>query len=130
MATTEAIEKSLNKHKVKGVRCVGEPKEVKLSNRLECNYHLSNKKCLFFNLQQFFQYRQKDLFEHVPVTFHIKGGTYDPVFKQFVKFYGEIDKRIEKEKEEGVRPVSRNMWIVKPGEFSNRGNGIVICKEL
>ena len=24
----------------------------------------------------------------------------------------------------------RNIWIVKPGEFSNRGNGIIVCKTL
>ena len=24
----------------------------------------------------------------------------------------------------------RNIWIVKPGEISNRGNGITVCDEL
>lgn len=24
----------------------------------------------------------------------------------------------------------RNIWIVKPGEVSNRGNGITVCDEL
>ena len=24
----------------------------------------------------------------------------------------------------------RNMWIVKPGEFTNRGNGINVCMNL
>lgn len=23
-----------------------------------------------------------------------------------------------------------NIWIVKPGEFTNRGNGITVCKTL
>lgn len=25
---------------------------------------------------------------------------------------------------------SRNIWIVKPGEITNRGNGISVCDEL
>ena len=25
---------------------------------------------------------------------------------------------------------SKNLWIVKPGENSNRGNGIMVCEKL
>ena len=25
---------------------------------------------------------------------------------------------------------SRNLWIVKPGENSNRGKGIIVCEKL
>ena len=31
----------------------------------------------------------------------------------------------EKDRAEGMR---REVWIVKPGEDSNRGRGIVVCK--
>lgn len=27
-------------------------------------------------------------------------------------------------------PVSKNIWIVKPGENTNRGNGINVCSDL
>jgi hypothetical protein len=27
-------------------------------------------------------------------------------------------------------PLQRNIWIVKPGENTNRGNGISVCSDL
>lgn len=46
---------------------------IKLYNRLESNYHLSNKKALFRNIQQYYHNRDQDPFElAIPLTFHIK----------------------------------------------------------
>ena len=43
------------------------------------------------------------------------------------------DVKFEDEEEEASSPSRksvRNMWIVKPGEFTNRGNGITVCMNL
>ena len=60
---------------------------MKLSNRMEDNYHLSNKKALFYNLKFYFDYIQKDVFKVIPVTFHIKKGIHDPQYEQFLEYY-------------------------------------------
>lgn len=61
----------------------------KIYNRLEFNQHLNNKKALFFNMKNFYKYCQDpdhdqiDVFDVLPLTFHIKQGLSDPVFHEF-----------------------------------------------
>lgn len=40
----------------------------------------------------------------------------------------EIDEKIKEIRKK--YPVEKNIWIVKPGENTNRGNGINVCSEL
>jgi hypothetical protein len=49
----------------------------------------------------------------VPLTFHIKRAINDAQFLEFASKYAE--------NRQSRRP---NYWIIKPGEFSNRGQGI------
>lgn len=60
------------------------------------------------------------------MTFHIKDGVNDKEFLKFVDIYngkdintyGNMDK------------MGKSIWIVKPGENTNRGAGINVCKDL
>mmetsp|Transcript_33812 Transcript_33812/g.32897 ORF Transcript_33812/g.32897 Transcript_33812/m.32897 type:complete len:98 (-) Transcript_33812:578-871(-) len=83
----------------------------------------------------------KDVFSAVPVTFHIKEGLSDPEFYKFKNFYFNEEQEIKaqkvmktqkpEEQEMGVVPSNKkNIWIIKPGENSNRGNGIIVAKEF
>ena len=49
-----------------------------------------------------------DPFEYIPKTYHVRGAE-DPEFKKFLRDH------------EGTQ---NKIWIVKPGENSNRGSGI------
>jgi hypothetical protein len=86
--------------------------EVKLTSRLEHNYQISNKKALFQNLRE---YLGDKVFTFVPQTFHITDGPSDPKFAEFERFREESGK---------------NIWIIKPGENSNRGSGISVSDDL
>ena len=55
----------------------------------------------------------------VPLTFHIQCGTKDPQFRLFLEEYN-------KRKMSG-KP---NIWIIKPGESTNRGNGISCSRKI
>jgi hypothetical protein len=79
------------------------------------------------------------VFNFLPVTFHINGGLEDPEFKNFIDYYYDEEervienkKKIKALKEEGnlaeARKVKkiRNIWIIKPGENTNRGTGIIV----
>jgi len=46
-----------------------------------------------------------------PVTFHVRDGVDDPEFKKLADCFQEFP---------------NSVWIVKPGENSNRGAGIVV----
>lgn len=92
---------------------------IKVHNHLENNYHLGNKKALFHNLNNFMKMQNRDIFEFIPVTFHVNGKK-DQEYQQFMEMYRglEIDKKTE------------NVWIIKPGENSNRGKGIQVCQSI
>lgn len=54
----------------------------------------------------------------IPVTFHIKNQS-DPEFQSFIRYYNNLAKNKH-----------ANVWIIKPGENSNRGNGIECADTL
>ena len=56
-------------------------------------------------------YLKIDPFDFIPKTYNVKGSD-DPEFRRFLR---------ENQKENKV-------WIIKPGENSNRGNGIKLAQ--
>jgi tubulin polyglutamylase TTLL1 len=51
----------------------------------------------------------------IPLTFHIRqAGSQDSDYMAFLKVFNELKKKNE----------SYNVWIIKPGEDTNRGTGI------
>jgi len=89
-------------------------------NRLEDNFHLANKKALFMNISNYYRSLGVDPFEvAIPLTFHIKSKQH-PEFKRFTEIYAQF----KKDKD------NANIWIIKPGENSNRGCGIQVAENL
>jgi hypothetical protein len=80
---------------------------------MEDNYHLSNKKALFINMVQYYEALDMDPYETaIPLTFHIKHtNPSDPNYTQFLHHYTKLT----------YDPTSANIWIIKPGENTNRG---------
>lgn len=96
---------------------------------MENNYHLSNKKALFYNMKVYCEALQIETFSILPVTFHIKEGIND---KEFIKF-----EEIYKEALAGNPTIldsytkfGKSHWIIKPGENTNQGSGIQVSKDL
>lgn len=115
---------------------------ISVYNRLQGNYHLSNKKALFLNMKAYYQSisgEELNVFNYLPVTFHIKEGLGDPEFTKFLSYYDQMEQQVTQNKnlirelkEDGqvtkakkMRKV-RNIWIIKPGENTNRGTGIIV----
>lgn len=63
---------------------------VVLYGKMEHNYHLSNKKALFWNMSQYYKALGRDPFEHLPLTFHIENGLSDREFVNFRKYFNGI----------------------------------------
>ena len=62
----------------------------------------------------------ENVFEDIPLTFHIRNGFKDPEYTKFITYYNKrkaIMKHEEKQEEEGYtkKRKTRNIWIVKPG---------------
>ena len=51
--------------------------EIKMYNKLENNFHLSNKCALFYNMKRYYEAINKDPFDVIPLTFHVKIGLDD-----------------------------------------------------
>ena len=95
-------------------------------NHLEFNQHLNNKKALFINMRNYYTYccENEDVFNTLPLTFHVKTGTQDQLFAKF-KTYFEQQKQLCSEDKD-----RKNIWIIKPGENSITGKGITVEEEL
>ena len=73
----------------------------------------------------------KNVFTIIPLTFHIKNGLSDPEYTVFLKEFKKLKLQITKdEKKKSKKIHQKNIWIAKPGELSNRGNGITVFEEL
>mmetsp|Transcript_33811 Transcript_33811/g.32888 ORF Transcript_33811/g.32888 Transcript_33811/m.32888 type:complete len:128 (-) Transcript_33811:743-1126(-) len=57
--------------------------QIMICNHMENNFHLSNKKALFYNMKIFYESQGLEYFNILPLTFHIKEGVND---KEFAKF--------------------------------------------
>jgi len=99
-----------------------------LYNHLEGNFHLSNKKALFYNMKTLCEWKSEDVFDYLPHTFHIKDGVLDKEFARFEKYFREL--QLSLSADDGSEAKVNNTWIVKPGENTNRGSGIQYCVEF
>jgi len=101
-----------------------DPHKVRMHNKIEFNQHLANKKGLYMSMKKYYQQQDLNVFDFLPLTFHLKQGESDPEFEKFLEEFEKCDQ----EKLENTR--FQNLWIVKPGENSNRGQGISVCSTL
>jgi tubulin--tyrosine ligase len=59
---------------------------IKIYNRIEGNYHLSNKKAMFYNMKSYYEAIGEDVFTVLPLTFHVHGQD-DPEFLRFREYF-------------------------------------------
>lgn len=88
-----------------------------VTNHIPQNSLIGSKKALFHSLNHYYRNILKvDPFQFIPQTYHVRGPT-DDRFKKFME-----ENKSDKDR----------VWILKPGENSNRGNGIslVQCRNL
>lgn len=111
---------------------IDSPQNQMLLNHFEGGLHLHSKKLLYLNLKQYYKATQRDVWEVLPVTYIVRNGTQDPEFAAFADHYREIQQQ-QSSTQRGQRADIRrsyNIWICKPGENSNRGNGIYLHDSL
>ena len=101
---------------------------TRMQNHLMNNYIIGNKKALFHTMSAYYSEKKEEVFDYLPLTFHIKEGLEDPVYYKFLKYFYKRAK--ECKAEENAKNKDKNIWIVKPGENSNRGSGIKVCLNL
>lgn len=86
---------------------------------------MGNKKALFQTMTDYYTSRGDNVFNYLPMTFHICNGLEDDKYFKFLNFYYGIAKKMGENSN-----TKYNAWIVKPGENTNRGQGITVCLTL
>jgi tubulin monoglycylase TTLL3/8 len=66
-----------------------------LYNKIEDNFHLNNKKALYINMKNYYEAIGQDVFDNLPLTFHIKTGLEDPEFNKFRNYYNKLEDDIK-----------------------------------
>lgn len=61
-----------------------------MHNHLEFNHYIGNKKALYYNLKRYYELRSKNVFEVIPLTFHIRSGVADAEFTKFAKEFKRL----------------------------------------
>jgi hypothetical protein len=83
-------------------------------NHYSHNHSFGNKSALYKNLSTYFSFKQEDICSIIPKTYFVDRIT----SKRFEEFVVEAES------------TKNAIWIVKPGENSNRGNGIFVARSV
>ena len=97
---------------------------TRLYNRLEGNFELTSKKKLFYNMYAYYKTQNVDPFKIIPLTFHFTSGRNDSSFVKFCAKFQEIQGQCAEDE------YLNNLWVIKPGESTNRGFGISVSNDL
>lgn len=74
------------------IKCKAQLRKISLQNgkahsHIDKNYHLGNKKALFYNIKNYCLSKNLDPFDYIPLTFHIQDGVNDQEYKNFQNYY-------------------------------------------
>lgn len=67
-----------------------------MHNHLINNYVISNKKALFNTMANYYKEIGLQVFDYLPLTFHIKDGMEDKKYFEFIRYYHKRSKEVSK----------------------------------
>jgi hypothetical protein len=59
---------------------------------------LNNKKALFLNMKNYYDALDEEVFDNLPVTFHVKDGLDDPEYHRFKEYYEKTEEDYKNKK--------------------------------
>ena len=71
-------------------------------------------------MKNYYEAVGEDMSNCLPLTYHIKNRN-DSEFQKFIENF---------QKSKAQSKINENIWIIKPGENTNRGNGIEVKRTL
>lgn len=69
-------------------------RSMQIHNHLPNNYIISNKKALFYTMSKYYELSKENVFDYLPLTFHIQNGLEDSEYLKFLNHYYERAKSI------------------------------------
>ena len=86
---------------------------------MDHNYHLTNKKMIYYNMKVYYEAIGQEYYKNLPLTFHIKEGLNDPEFIKFKQLFTESKDKSKQTILNTMSKMGNNLWIIKPGEDTN-----------
>ena len=77
-------------------------KSLKIHNHLPNNYIIGNKKALFYTMSRYYEGLKEEVFEYLPLTFHVQNGLEDNEYLKFLNHYYARAK-IVRAREKGIK---------------------------
>ena len=62
-------------------------KNVKIQNHLSQNFVIGNKKALLYTMRNYYENIGMDVFDYLPLSFHIVKGTEDQEYSRFLSYF-------------------------------------------
>jgi hypothetical protein len=85
--------------KIKEIKCLNIKEEMKIHNHFCNNFIIGNKKALFKTMFEYYSFIKEEIFNYLPLTFHIKNGLEDDEYLKFLQYYYAISKKNKGEKD-------------------------------
>jgi hypothetical protein len=73
-----------------------EIRELRVQNHLINNYVIGNKKALFNTMANYYRDTHQEVFDYLPLTFHINNGMEDKIYFEFLRYYHKRAKEVAK----------------------------------
>lgn len=70
-----------------------ETSKIKIHNHFCNNFLIGNKKALFQTMSQYYTKQGQEVFDYLPLTFHIKKGLEDDEYLKFLQHFYAISKK-------------------------------------
>lgn len=97
-----------------------EPMACIMTNKMSHNVQYGHKSAMYVNLKHYCEVTKTHLFDLVPLSFYID-SLESPEYQLFKDAFRECQQN---------QPQGKNLWLVKPAEFTFGGNGIEICNSI
>lgn len=111
---------------------LSEVMEYRVHNHLCNNFVIGNKKALLQTMKIYYLSKSENVFDDLLLTFHVKKEIDDDEYLSFLQHYYQFSRERKEQEMESMASSQKihNVWIVKPGELTNRGKGIIVCFSL
>ena len=71
-------------------------KNIRIQNHLSQNFVIGNKKALLYTMRQYYDNNGMDVFDYLPLSFHITKGIEDAEYVRFLSYFYDRKKKSKK----------------------------------
>lgn len=75
----------------KNLAVIDDSRKLLIHNHVQQNFSIGNKKALYYHMKKYYNLKGLNLFDSVPLTFHIIKGVIDPEYSNFLLYFNRFE---------------------------------------